>query len=58
MTNPAGTEARPHQWPWAPGNHPDGDILAWVCAACGQTVQEFGPREPDDCPVDWRKDAR
>lgn len=42
---------RPHKWP---GNAPDGDIIAWKCAACDQWVSEYGKRR-DECPVNWRR---
>ena len=42
---------RPHRFPLAAR---DDEVLAWECQACGEWVREYGPRVPDDCPVDWR----
>lgn len=46
----SGDGRRPHRFP--PGA--PAEVLAWVCAACGEVIPEFGRAEPTDCPVDWR----
>jgi hypothetical protein len=42
----------PHRFPASAAK----DTIMWECAACGQWVDEYGPREQTtNCPVDWRK---
>lgn len=43
---------RPHKFPQPA---PDGDIIAWKCAACDQWINEYAYDERGDCPVDWNK---
>lgn len=46
---------RPHKFPTAAIGE---EILGWKCQACGTWVREYGAREAEDCPVDWRKSGR
>lgn len=47
--------ARPHRFPMPA---PDGEIIAWKCAACDEWVSEYGKDRNVTCSVDWRRKGR
>lgn len=46
--------SRPHQFP----KDAPGEVLAWVCQACGEVISEIGNRERTPCKYDWRNTKR
>ena len=48
---PIDDDSRPHKFPTPV---PDGEVIAWKCAACGEWIREYEYSKRGPCPVDWR----
>lgn len=44
-------DSMPHKFP----KDAPGDVLAWICQACGEGVSEFGNKKKTKCKIDWRR---